>query len=110
MKCWFDRHKSEIFWFYRYGVDVEIWAHEHSYERFWPLYDYKVKNGSTEHPYTNPKAPIHIVTGAAGNKEGRAPFKIKVPAWSAFHSNVGERREENIDFISFKMLLSLHPT
>jgi 3',5'-cyclic AMP phosphodiesterase CpdA len=25
--------------FYRYGVDVEIWGHEHNYERFWPIYN-----------------------------------------------------------------------
>lgn len=51
--------------FYKYGVDLEFWAHEHSYERMWPLYDYKVYNGSREEPYTNPKAPVHIVVGSA---------------------------------------------
>ena len=48
-----------------YSVDVAIWAHEHYYERFWPIYNYNVYNGSYEHPYTNPKAPIHIISGSA---------------------------------------------
>lgn len=94
--------------FYKYGVDVEIWAHEHSYERLWPIYDYKVKqklfffhillaknwicskvcNGSHDAPYTNPGAPVHLVTGSAGCKEGREPFIGKIPEWSAFHSQV----------------------
>ena len=39
---------------------VEFWAHEHSYERLWPIFDYKVMNGSYEEPYTNPGAPIHV--------------------------------------------------
>lgn len=75
--------------FYKYGVDVEIWAHEHCYERLWPIYNYKVKNGSYEEPYRNPQAPVHFVTGSAGNKEGREPFLKKIPEWSAFHSRVG---------------------
>ncbi|XP_070496503.1 acid phosphatase type 7 [Chironomus tepperi] len=72
--------------FYKYGVDVEVWAHEHSYERLWPIYDYKVYNGSKEEPYRNPGAPVHIVTGSAGCKEGREPFPDFIPEWSAFHS------------------------
>merc|ERR1719436_27981 len=52
-----------------YNVDVAIWAHEHNYERMWPVYDGKVFNGSKEEPYTNPKAPVHITTGSAGCHE-----------------------------------------
>lgn len=55
----------------RYNVDLAIWAHEHDWERLWPVYDWKVKNGTTTSgdPYTNPKAPVHIITGSAGNRE-----------------------------------------
>lgn len=72
---------------YKYGVDLAFWAHEHSYERLWPIYDYKVYNGSYEEPYVNPGAPIHIVTGSAGCKEERTYFNKTLPAWSAFRSS-----------------------
>lgn len=72
---------------YDYGVDLAIWAHEHSYERLWPIYDYKVYNGSYGAPYTNPGAPVQIVTGSAGCKEGRDGFNHTVPEWSAFTSS-----------------------
>lgn len=71
---------------YNYGVDLEIWAHEHSYERLWPIYDYQVYNGSYAEPYVNPGAPVQIVTGSAGCKEGREDFNITTPYWSAFQS------------------------
>lgn len=73
--------------FYDYGVDLEIWAHEHSYERLWPVYDKKVYNGSYEAPYTNPKAPVHIITGSAGCDEYVDHFVDNPPAWSAFRSS-----------------------
>ena len=70
----------------KYDVDLAVWAHEHNYERFWPLYDYKVYNGSTAEPYTNPKAPVHITTGSAGCKERHDGWGPKKP-FSAFRSN-----------------------
>ncbi|XP_017771060.1 PREDICTED: acid phosphatase type 7 [Nicrophorus vespilloides] len=72
---------------YDYGVDLNIWAHEHSYERLWPIYDYKVYNGSYDRPYVNPGAPVHIVTGSAGCKEGTDGFVANKPEWSAFSNS-----------------------
>ncbi|XP_039366511.1 acid phosphatase type 7-like [Mauremys reevesii] len=69
--------------FYKYGVDLELWAHEHSYERLWPVYNYKVYNGSAESPYTNPRAPVHIITGSAGCRERLTPFVLNPREWSA---------------------------
>ena len=53
--------------FYRYGVDLQLWAHEHIYERIWPIYNGTVFNGTDDgdNPYHNPKAPVHITTGSA---------------------------------------------
>jgi len=48
-----------------YGVDLSIWAHEHSYERMYPMYDHKVYNGTESDPYRNPKAVVHVTTGSA---------------------------------------------
>lgn len=72
--------------FYTYGVDLMLWAHEHSYERMWPLYNRTVYNG-TESPYTDPPAPVHIVTGSAGCQENTDPFIEHPPPWSAFRSS-----------------------
>ncbi|XP_015115464.1 acid phosphatase type 7 [Diachasma alloeum] len=71
---------------YKHRVDLQLWAHEHSYERLFPMYNFKVMNGSYEKPYNNYKAPVHIVTGSAGCKEGREKFIPKRPYWSAFRS------------------------
>lgn len=71
---------------YKYGVDVHFQAHEHSYERMWPVYNRTVCNGSHEEPYRNPRAPVHVVTGSAGCQEGTTPFVRHPLPWSAFHS------------------------
>ena len=50
-----------------YKVDVAIWAHEHNYERFWPMYNFTVMNGTTnpDEPYTDAGATLHMITGSA---------------------------------------------
>ncbi|KAM4640526.1 acid phosphatase type 7 isoform 1-T1 [Discoglossus pictus] len=68
--------------FYKYGVDLEIWAHEHSYERLYPIYNHTVYKGSEEAPYTNPSAPVHITTGSAGCSERLDPFFPLHQNWS----------------------------
>lgn len=72
---------------YKYGVDVHFQAHEHSYERMWPVYNETVCNGSYSEPYRNPRAPVHIVTGSAGCQEGVDPFERLPYPWSAFQSD-----------------------
>jgi len=72
--------------FYKYGVDLELWGHEHSYERMFPLYNRTLFNG-TDDPYHNPPAPVHIVTGSAGCQENTSSFMPDPPPWSAFRSS-----------------------
>ncbi|PFX17445.1 Iron/zinc purple acid phosphatase-like protein [Stylophora pistillata] len=71
---------------YRHGVDVEFWAHEHSYERLYPVYDHEIRGGSKEQPYTNPRAPVHITTGSAGCKYCHDKFQRDYGPWTAFRS------------------------
>ena len=34
---------------YKYGVDIHIQAHEHTYERFWPVYNLTVSMTMSNH-------------------------------------------------------------
>lgn len=77
--------------FFKYGVDLNIAAHEHSYERLWPVYNQEVFNGSRQfNPYDNPGAPVHITSGSAGCQEYIDKFMPNPAKWSAFrHSDYG---------------------
>ena len=51
--------------FYKYGVDLQLFGHEHDYHRSFPVYKDKVYNGTADDPYNNPGAPVTVVTGSA---------------------------------------------
>jgi hypothetical protein len=53
---------------HKHKVDFFFGAHEHSYERMFPVYNGQVDQQSN-HTYVNPKFPVHIVTGAPGCQE-----------------------------------------
>ncbi|XP_059144635.1 acid phosphatase type 7-like [Physella acuta] len=66
--------------FVEFQVDLIIQAHEHNYERLWPVYKWKVGPKS----YINPPLPVQIITGAAGSIERTDHFPTLKPEWSAF--------------------------
>ena len=65
---------------HEYGVDLAVWAHEHSYERLYPTF----KRNKISDSYSNPQATVHITTGSAGCRERTDPFMKDIPEWSAF--------------------------
>lgn len=68
--------------FYDNGVDLVLQAHEHSYERLWPQYKGVVLSKN----YSNPQAPVQLISGAAGSKHFIDKMADKVEDWSAFRS------------------------
>jgi len=72
--------------FYNQGVDLQIYGHEHNYERLYPVYDNVVYNG-TSNPYVDPPAPVHVITGSAGCQENTDAFKKPAQVWDAYRSS-----------------------
>ncbi|KAL2828807.1 Metallo-dependent phosphatase-like protein [Aspergillus pseudoustus] len=60
---------------YRYGVDLAVFGHVHNSQRFRPQY----KNKPDPNGLQDPKAPMYIVAGAAGNIEGLSPTLWRPP-------------------------------
>ncbi|TMW66905.1 hypothetical protein Poli38472_012021 [Pythium oligandrum] len=75
--------------FIKYGVDVVLAGHEHSYERHFPIARGKaVKDGVSPDNavYTNPKAPVYVVSGAAGNPEPNHASGTGQVSWNVMES------------------------
>lgn len=77
--------------FIKYKVDVVVAGHVHLYERNLPTKNNEpVLDGVSEDKktYTNPQAPVYVVTGAAGNTEGHGNYNSKINArWNAVIEN-----------------------
>jgi len=52
--------------FFKYGVDLALFGHVHDLQRFHPVFNSTVDPAGMN----NPRAPMYIVMGAAGNIEG----------------------------------------
>jgi hypothetical protein len=50
---------------YKYQVNLVLEAHRHNYERMWPTY-----KETPTFSYNEPQAPVYILNGAGGNREG----------------------------------------
>jgi hypothetical protein len=75
------KHKLEDV-LYTYKVDLVIGAHKHEYERGWAIYKERAYKS-----YHNPKAPVYILNGAGGNREGFSPYLRGPPDWIVFRTH-----------------------
>ncbi|GAB9470110.1 Acid phosphatase [Globisporangium polare] len=76
--------------FIKYNVDVVVAGHVHAYERQYPIARSKaVLDGvsADAKTYANPKAPVYIMTGAAGNTEGHDKYKVTKSSWNVVLDN-----------------------
>ena len=59
----------------RNGVDLALWAHEHAYERAYP-----VRNGTVvQYTTDNPPVPVHVLIGMGGADNSYMPGWIEPP-------------------------------
>lgn len=77
---------------YQYDVDIFVGAHIHNYERSLPVYNNTVMNpGGSSTYFENPEAPIYVVAGTGGDKEGlRRSYVDPAPSWSVESSRIAE--------------------
>ncbi|XP_064610671.1 acid phosphatase type 7-like isoform X1 [Liolophura sinensis] len=65
--------------FFQYSVDLILNGQQHSYERLWPTYKGTVHADN----YTDPTAPVSIISGTAGGSQGVDPMERQPGVWTA---------------------------
>ncbi|RLN77970.1 hypothetical protein BBJ28_00025712 [Nothophytophthora sp. Chile5] len=77
--------------FIKYNVDLVVQGHVHAYERHFPTANSSaVMDGvsSDNATYTNPQAPVYVITGATGGPEGLYEYKDPPsPPWLVLMDN-----------------------
>lgn len=96
--------------FYRYGVDVAVYGHVHDYERFWPVFNHTLPSppglgGLSFGRYINPRATVHVTSGAGGNGEMRGGAEAPPQGrcedsapWCAFQSGYAPAPTQSYDY------------
>ena len=72
--------------FMKYHIDAVVYGHVHAYERTYPMYN----STKVTDNYNNPGAPVYLLQGASGNREGNKGSVLPVdqlPSWSAVQFN-----------------------
>ncbi|KAL3656816.1 hypothetical protein V7S43_018273 [Phytophthora oleae] len=98
--------------FLKYKVDVVVVGHRHYYERQLPIANSSaIMDGVSDDYklYDNPQAPVHILTGAAGNVENLRAAPNGTAPWNAAYdySHFGfSTLEANRTVLSWKYLAS----
>lgn len=75
--------------FYKFGVDLVLQGHVHNYERDQAMYKETIEDvlSLDSRVYVNPKAPVYVVNGNAGNyHEHNDPFPEVLPEFYVFGS------------------------
>ncbi|GMF13727.1 unnamed protein product [Phytophthora lilii] len=77
--------------FIKYKVDLVLQGHVHAYERQYPTANSSaVMKGVSKDDatYTNPQAPVYVISGSAGGPEGLCKYKHPAsPNWHAVKDN-----------------------
>jgi hypothetical protein len=69
----------------RFGVEMHFGAHEHSYERNYPVYQYEWDSALTgQAAYIDFNKTVHIISGAAGCPENTDPWQNTSNPFSAY--------------------------
>jgi hypothetical protein len=66
----------------QYNVDLAIWAHDHAYERTYPVYQ-EVPSDTDPRLYISPTDTIHMVAGMGG-AQLYTNWNDPKPSWSAY--------------------------